>query len=246
MHIDWWTLALQTVNVLILVWILGRFFFRPIMEVVAKRQQEANKLLEDAARERDEAVNMRAEADKVRANIAARREDLIAAARAEVQSEKQNMLAQTSQELAKLRADADAAIVRDRAAAEAQLIAHAGDLSVEIARRLLGRVPHRVLLRTFLDEICAEVQSLPAEARDGVAAAVTTGRQVEVVTAAPLSDQEMQNVSATLEKAFGAELPLVFRSDPAIIAGIEVHGPNTIIRNSWAADLERIRRELKA
>lgn len=246
MHIDWWTLALQTVNVLILVWILGRFFFRPIMEVVAKRQQEANKLLEDAARERDEAVNMRAEADKVRANIATRREDLIAAARAEVQSEKQNMLAQTSQEIAKLRADADAAIVRDRAAAEAQLIAHAGDLSVEIARRLLGRVPHRVLLHTFLDEICAEVHSLSAEERNGVAAAVTTGRQVEVVTATPLSDEEMQNVSATLEKAFGSELPLVFRSDPTIIAGIEVHGPNTIIRNSWAADLERIRRELKA
>ena len=49
MRIDWWTLALQTVNVLVLIWILGRFFFRPVMDIVVKRQQEANKLLADAA-----------------------------------------------------------------------------------------------------------------------------------------------------------------------------------------------------
>ena len=32
MHIDWWTLALQTVNVLVLIWLLARFFFRPVMD----------------------------------------------------------------------------------------------------------------------------------------------------------------------------------------------------------------------
>jgi F-type H+-transporting ATPase subunit b len=38
MHIDWWTLALQTVNALVLIWILTRFFFHPVMNIIAKRQ----------------------------------------------------------------------------------------------------------------------------------------------------------------------------------------------------------------
>ena len=145
MRIDWWTLALQTVNVLILIWILGRYFFRPIMDIVAKRQQETNNLLKDAARDRSEAVNTRGAADKALANIAGRREELIAAAHAEAEAEKQSLLAQTSQEIAKLRTEAKTAIVHDRAAAEAQIIARASDLSVEIARRLLARFPHRIL-----------------------------------------------------------------------------------------------------
>jgi hypothetical protein len=29
-----------------------------------------------------------------------------------------------------------------------------------------------------------------------------------------------------------------------LIAGIELHGPATIVRNSWRADLDRIREEL--
>ena len=42
MHIDWSTLALQTINVLILVWILARFLFRPVREIIAKRQAKAD------------------------------------------------------------------------------------------------------------------------------------------------------------------------------------------------------------
>jgi len=246
MRIDWWTLALQTVNVLILIWILGRYFFRPIMDIVAKRQREANNLRMDAARDRSEAANARLEADKALATVAAQREGLMAAAQAQAQAEKQNLLAQTSQEIAKLRAEAETAIAHDQAAAEAQIVARAGDLSVEIARRLLARFPHRLLFDAFFEEICAEVRSLSAEARDGFSGAAKSGRQIEVVTAAPLSVDETLKLSAALKSTFGAELPLVFRSEPAIIAGIEIRGPTTIIRNSWAADLDRIRQELKS
>ena len=50
--------------------------------------------------------------------------------------------------------------------------------------------------------------------------------------------------TTALKEAFGRELPIAFRSDPSIIAGIELKGKNTIIRNSWRADLDRIRQEL--
>ena len=40
------------------------------------------------------------------------------------------------------------------------------------------------------------------------------------------------------------ELPLVFRCDPTIVAGIELRAQNTIVRNSWRADLDLIRQEL--
>ena len=33
---------------------------------------------------------------------------------------------------------------------------------------------------------------------------------------------------------------LTYRTDPALIAGIELHGPHVTLRNSWRADLDRI------
>ena len=54
MQIDWWTLGLQTINVLILVWILSRFLFRPVADIVAsaRRRRKAAGRCAEAARGR--------------------------------------------------------------------------------------------------------------------------------------------------------------------------------------------------
>jgi len=243
MHIDWWTLAFQTVNVLILIWILGRFFFRPVADIVIKRQEGANKLLADAAAARQQATDARADADKMRADIGAERDRLIAEAQKSAQKEKENLLALASQDVAKLRSDAKAAIDQDRIAAEQAIIARAGDLAVEIAQRLLGRFPPEIALATFLDGVCQKVRALPPEAREGFMSAATD-HAIEVITATPLSEEEAKRVRDALKSAFGAELPLEFRADATLIAGIELHSPHTVVRNSWLADLDRIREEL--
>ena len=244
MRIDWWTLALQTVNVLILILILGRFFFRPVMDIVVKRQQEANKLLSDAARARQQAADTSAAADKARAEIAAKRQRLVAEAQDAARTERQNLIAQASQEIAKLRSEAEVTTARDRAAAKKAIIDHASELSVDIAQRLLKRLPRQVVFHAFIDEICREVRALSSEAREDLASAAATDHPIEVVAATPLSGEESQYLGAALNEAFGRELSVAFRSDPAIIAGIELRGKNTIIRNSWRAALDRIRQEL--
>jgi F-type H+-transporting ATPase subunit b len=244
MRIDYWTLALQTVNVLILIWLLARFFFRPIAKVVATRQQAADALLAEAARVRQKASDARAAADEARADIAAQRDALLAQARDAAQAEKQKLLAQTADEIAKLREQATTAIARDSAAAETAIIERAGELSVEIARRLLARFPQQDVFDGFVDDIGRALRALPADARAGLASAAAAGRPLEIVTAAPLSAEDSARVGAALNDALGADLPVVFRSDPALLAGIELNGQNTMIRNSWRADLDRIRLEL--
>jgi len=244
MRIDWWTLALQTVNVLILIWILGRFFFRPIMGIVAKRQQEANKLLDDAARTREQAAEARDAAAQASADIAGERERILAEARDAAEIEKHDLIRQSADEIAKLHQEAKAAIARERSAAEAAVVEHASTLAIEIAQHLLARFRPQDLSIIFVDEVCRELRALSSEARETLTSDATADHPIEIVSAAPLSDQEAQQVRAALWKAVGRELPVTFRSDPAIISGIELIGRNVIIRNSWRADLDRIRLEL--
>jgi F-type H+-transporting ATPase subunit b len=244
MRIDWWTLALQTINVLVLIWILSRFFFRPVMDIVAKRQQEANKLLADAASTGEQAAEARAAAAKASADVAGERERMFAEARDAAEIEKHNLLAQSVEEIAKLREEAEAIIARERSAAEAAVVEHASTLAVDIAQRLLARIRRKDLSTIFIEEVCGELRALSSEARASLASAATADHPIEIVSAAPLPDQEAQQIRAVLREAFGRELPVAFRSDPAVINGIELIGWNVIIRNSWRADLDRIRLEL--
>ena len=244
MQIDWLTLAFQTVNVLVLIWILSRFFFRPVANIVARRQEEANNLLANAAAARQDAANSRADADKIRAEISAERDQLIAEARKSAKTEKDKLLAQTSQEIAKLRSEAKTAIAQDRSTAEQAIIARASELSLEIAQRLLGRLPSKLSLSAFLDGLCQEVRTLPSEARKSFTSATAADHALEVVTATPLSEEETGHVRDALKAAFGSELPFEFRADPTLISGIELHSHHAVVRNSWRADLDRIREEL--
>ncbi len=152
-------------------------------------------------------------------------------------------MAEASRDVAKLRSEAEAAIARDRTAAEQAIIARASDLAVEIAERLLGRLPPGSGLFTFLDGLCRELRALPPEAKDSFMSA-TAAHPVQVVTATAPSKAAMEEIRNAIKEALGSELPLEFRSDPTLIAGIELHGRCNVVRNSWQADLDHIREEL--
>jgi F-type H+-transporting ATPase subunit b len=243
MTIDWWTLALQTVNVLILVWILGRFFFRPVMAIVARRQEEASKLLGDAAAARDQAAEIRAAAERERAGIAAEKGRLASEASAAAEKLKADLLTVAAEEAARMKSEAKLAIERDRAASGEAMLAGAADLSVEISTRLLGRVRPGEVLAGFLDDLRRALRSLPPDARASLLAA-TAESPIVIVVAQPLAPEGEEAVRTTLREALGAIPALAFRVDAGLIAGVELEGRNVDIRNSLRADLQRIRQEL--
>ena len=206
MHIDWWTLALQTVNVLVLIWILARFFFRPVSEIIARRQEQARKILADADALRCQADDARIAAERERADVAAARERLISDARHEAERQRAELLAQAAAEIIKFRAEADASIARDRAAMETALIDRACRLSVDIARQLVQRLSAVADIDVFLKAVCVEVRQMSPQMRAAFTAPGSDGAAIEVITAMGLSVEETQHVRLTLEQAFGARL----------------------------------------
>ena len=55
------TFVFEIINFLILVWILQRFFYKPVLQVIAKRQQGIDESLQQAEAERNTAENLRAD-----------------------------------------------------------------------------------------------------------------------------------------------------------------------------------------
>lgn len=243
MTIDWWTLALQTVNFLVLVWILARFFFRPVSAIVAHRQAAAAKVLADAEATHELADRAKADGERARAEIKAERERLLAEARAEADRERARIIADAADAARLTGAEAAAAIARERMTMEAGLVDRIRSLALEIARRLLDRLPPAATLDGFVQALCEQVPALQPATR-AVFASANDG-EVDVVTATALSREEIDLVRGALERAFGAPLTLSFHADPAVIAGIELHSRHAFIKSSWREDLDRIGKALR-
>ncbi len=241
MTIDWWTFALQTINIVILIWLLQRFFWKPIAAMIASRREAAQKALADAQAARDKAQAALVEIDKTRAGFAAERDTVLANAHAEAERAAAAALAEARQNADALIAAAKAGVATEKDAADRAWANRSSELAVDIARRLAARLDGTAVHGVFLEWALTAIRALPPATRIATAKASVP---LEATTATPLDPAEQSKAIEKIGEAFGAPVKLVFGTDPALIAGFEIRSDHLLVSNSWRADLTQILSEL--
>ena len=240
MRIDWWTLGLQTVNVLILIWILSRFLFKPVVAIIEERRAMAAKLLSDAEAEKTKAIAAREAAEAEAARIAAARDEVLRQAAADAETQCAAALASARADAEQLRAGTEADMRAARAAGTAAASARAIALAVDIAGKLIERLPDSARVDGFIDGLAEALASLPDASRDGIG---VSGR-ARLTAPRALTPQEAQSCRDAFARALGRPLDFVVATDPGLIAGLELDTPHAVVRNSIRSDLNRIVEEL--
>jgi F-type H+-transporting ATPase subunit b len=230
MHIDWWTLLLQTVNALVLVWLLARFLFRPVAKIVAERQHAAAALMADATAAKAAALG---EQQKAAADSAE-----LAAQRAHLKTSLENA-ARTDTE--QMRTAAQTAIDAGRREAAAADSDRASQFALDVTARLLDRLPAEARIAGFIDGLARELAALPEATR-----AQLTGddEPVRLIVPRALTDDELATCQTAFTQALSHPLRVQVTVDPAVIAGLELEAPHTLVRNSFRHDLACLKAEL--
>jgi F-type H+-transporting ATPase subunit b len=164
--------GLTDINVALVVWtlvtfgllviVLKRFAWRPILEMIEIREKTIADAIESAKRERAEAekaaAEMRASLEKARAEAS----ELIRRNQAEVAAAKNELMAAARKESEALLAQARISIEEERRAAVAELRAQVVDIAIEAAGRLLQTQMDEKKQRQLVEEYLAR---LPKERR---------------------------------------------------------------------------------
>ncbi|MGE0224821.1 MAG: F0F1 ATP synthase subunit delta [Acetobacteraceae bacterium] len=241
MRIDWWTLGLQAVNALVLIWILARFLFRPVAAIIDERRGAARRLLDEADARRAAAEKEQRLAAEEADRQARARGEVLKTAAMEAEAEKSVILADAQAGADHLRAAAEADIARVRREMAASVSDRASRLAVDITARLLTRLPETSRIAGFIDGLAAALAVLPATTQAGIGA---DGAPVRLKAARALSDAEAEACRMALGRVLGRRVTLAVEVDPALIAGLEIETPHAVVRNSFRADLDRIAAEL--
>ncbi len=235
MSFDPWTLGFQGVNVLVLVWLLHRFFWKPVAAMIDARQSAAATLLDKAKARRSEAEAALTEVEATRAGLAAERDASLAAARKDAAAVRDTLLAAARAEADALNDSAKSARVRAAETLKAAAREDAKGLALTIAGRLVARLDVDALDAAFLGWLVQGIADLSHSDRS-----VLLGVDLDVVSATAQDSTAQDRITRAITAVLGTPAKLTFRTDPALIAGHELHSPHFILRNSWAADLARI------
>jgi F-type H+-transporting ATPase subunit b len=239
MTIDWWTLALQTVNFLVVVWLLTRFLYRPIRRVIDEREAADRKAADEAQAKADAAEAARQDYEAKRVALDETQRQREAELHKAMEKERAQVLAAAQEKADALVADARAKIERERAEAVEKLNDRIADLAQSLAAKALAGTGGEDLAR-----VVAHLEALSDAERTELRQDAAASREpVRLVSASALPEDECRRWQQALSERLGEDLRLGFETDPSLLGGVELHLPHAVLSFSVA---DRLRRAAKA
>lgn len=239
MQLDWSTFTLEILNFLILIWILKRFLYKPILTMIAERKAAIEHALATSERTQKEAQALREQYETRQADWQREKET----ARTQLL---EDLTAERSRLMAELQVSLDQE--RERAAAVAQQ--RADDLArkaeetaltqgAQFAARLLSRVAGPELERSIVALALDELRSLSESRQQAIRATLPhDGVRAEVVTAYPLIPAQRAALSEILQNMITQSLGCEYREDRTLVAGIRVSIGDWVLKANLHEELE--------
>jgi F-type H+-transporting ATPase subunit b len=223
MLIDWFTVLAQVVNFLILVWLLKRFLYRPILDAIDAREKRIAAELADADAKKGEAKKERDEFQHKNEEFDQQRAALLSKATDEAKAERQRLLDE-----ARKAADALSAKRQETLRSEAR------NLNQAISRRArqevfaIARKALTDLATTSLEERLGEVftrrlREMDGKAKESLGETLKVASDPALVRSAfDLPAEQRAAIQNALNETFSAEIRLRFETAPDLVSGIEL------------------------
>lgn len=221
MDVNWTSFILEIINFLVLVWILKRFLYKPVLGVIARRREGIEQAMAEAQELKTQAQALQDQYENRLSDWEAEKQQAREALNRDLESERQGRLQELQQALGQEREKAAEAEARRQAdarrkAEETALVQAAG-----FAARLLEALSGPELEAKLLDLLLAQLPQLQAgqvarlrqsHAEDGI----------EVCSAYPLDEGQRQALEMALGQLLGTTPTVTYRQEAGLMAGLRI------------------------
>lgn len=245
MLIDWFTLVAQIINFLILVFLLRRFLYKPILKTMDRRQQQLEERWQEAEAQQQAAQEAEAEFRNQQKRLQQEQQDILAQARQRAEAKEAEMVQQARQQVEAQQAEWQQALERDQESFLQELQQQVSQQVYAIAQQVLRQLAGADLEAQSVQAFLERLHQLKPEQRQALkAAAEQTSQPAQIRSAFELSEGLRQQVHQTLdqENLLNGQKPQ-FDIDTALICGVELRLGGQSVAWSAADRLESLRQQ---
>lgn len=240
MAIDWFTFVAQILNFLVLIWLMKRFLYGPIINAMEQRESRIAARLSDASTAEETANAQEHEYRAKLDDLSNTREELLADAGREVEVWRRDHLQQAKGEVEDARHQWRQSLAREKQALlrEIQLdvATHATDVSRHVISELADQRLQSLMVSKFV--------TLIRESESGISGAVGGEDEVLFETSHELSDTEQNTVRDAVAELGLSNANIEFKVNPQLICGIELRAPGCKLAWSIRDSLAEVESDL--
>jgi len=223
MKINWFTVIAQVINFLLLVWLLKRFLYKPILKAVDDREKRISAQINDANRMKEEAKKEQDDFTKKNADFDQQKKGLMDKAVADVAAQRQKLLDEAKDAASKLSEKLDAASREKQKTEQVETAQRAQKQVLAITRKALTEIASETLeeqsVETFIKKL---KESKEEEKKRFIDAFQSNANTILIRSAFDLPAKQQQDIAQTVDAVLGTKSTLQFKTVPGIISGIEL------------------------
>lgn len=227
MPIDWFTVIAQVINFLVLVWLLKRFLYRPILNAIDAREQRIAEELADADEKRASAETQCQQYLQKNVEFDSKKTSRLDELAEQVKNERGRLLDAVRLESEDLRSKLQAALKSEQLNLKVALSNGAREEVFAIARQVLGDLAGESLEASMTGIFVKRLRQLNADERTTLKSAfqgsTPSQDQVPLVrTSFALATEQCALIETTIKDVLGDSLPIQFVIEADLISGIEL------------------------
>ena len=223
MQINWFTVIAQVINFLILVWLLKRFLYKPVLSAIDEREKRIAAQLEDAEAKKAEAKQERDGFQKKNEDFDDQRAALMNKAVEETNAERERLLEDVRKESGKMRSNVEKALKEEQENNNREIIRMMQNEVFAIAKKTLADLASLSLEEQSVNVFVARLKGLNGTEKEQFLEAFHLPSSSLVVKSAfDLPVQQRQEVEKAVQEIIRAGAVFQYETSPELVSGIEI------------------------
>jgi len=223
MLIDWFTVGAQALNFLILVWLLKRFLYKPILNAIDAREKLIARELADTEAKKTEAQKEREEFQKKNEEFDQQRAALLTKATDEAKAERQRLVDEARKAANVLSAKRQESLMNEARNLNQSVSRLTQKEVFAITRKALTDLATTSLEERIGEVFTRRLRELDEKAKAILGDALKKNSEPALVRSTfDLPAAQHAAIQNALNETFSAEIPLRFETSPELVSGIEL------------------------
>lgn len=219
MELDWVTVSAQVVNFLILIWLLKRFLYAPVVNAMDRRERRiADRLEEAEQREHEAAAEARRHREALE-TLESERDEIMDEANRKAEQERRRLLDEARAEVEETRAEWQRQAENEKQEFLRGLRRETGATVEAIARRALRGLADVELESQLVHVLVSQLELLDAGVRAQLA---DTSGPVRIASAFELEPPTRSRLTRAVHEQLGPDVAVEYVQDPELLCGIRL------------------------
>ncbi len=223
MLIDWFTVCAQAVNFLLLVWLLKRFLYKPILRAIDERERRIAAQLQDAEAKKAEAQKEREDFQNKNAAFDRQRETLLGQAEADARAARERLLDEARKAADALSSHRLQALQNEERNLNQAISRRAQQEVFAITRKVLAELAGASLEERIAGVFVRRLRELNAQEKVSLASALNGVNHSALLRSAfDLPAAQRAAIGDAIKEVIGADTQFRFETVPDLVNGIEL------------------------